>query len=147
MRTAPRLALLIPLAAFAVLRCPVIDALSLSDAPAAAPGKAIVVQNFYYALPGKADEVYRWRLHASKVRARLGLSVGHVLRRIPTTAAEAEDAELPDVIWECEYPNAQARESDIARLDASREFDPIEAHMQTLIHRFRRAVFTVSGSE
>jgi hypothetical protein len=147
MSTAFRLALLIPLVVLAAWSCPVIDARTLSGAPATVAGKAIVVQNFYYALPGKADEVYRWRLHASEVRTRLGLAIGRVLRRTPASGADAEDAELPDVVWECEYPNAKAREADLARLDGSREFDPVEAHMQTLIRRFRRAVFTISGSE
>jgi hypothetical protein len=146
MSTALRLALLIPLVALVAWSCPVIDARALSGAPATDAGTAIVVQNFYYALPGKADEVYRWRLHASEVRARLGLAVGRVLRRTAVSGADTDDAELPDVVWECEYPNAKARAADLARLDASREFDPVEAHMKTLIRGFRRAVFTVSGS-
>lgn len=144
MSTAVRFALLVILVAWS---CPVIDARTVSDSAAPAAGKAIVVQNFYYALPGKADEVYRWRVHASEVRARLGLAVGRVLRRTPATGADAEDTDLPDVVWECEYPNARARAADLARLDASREFDPVEAHMQTLIRSFRRAIFTVPGSE
>ncbi len=135
-----------PLLVLVVWRSPVIDAQTLSVAPSKDNTKAIVVQNFYYALPGKADEVYRWRLHASEVRARLGLAVGRVLRRTPAPGADTEDTELPDVVWECEYPNVEARAADLARLDASREFDSVEAHMQTLIRRFRRAVFTVSKS-
>lgn len=147
MSTTSSLALLVPLFLLATRICPDSDARSLSDTPATAAGKVIVVQNFYYALPGKADEVYRWRLHASEVRARLGLAVGRVLRRTPPSGHETEDADLPDVVWECEYPNAEARAADVARLDASREFEPVEAHMQTLIRQFRRAVFTVSASE
>jgi hypothetical protein len=106
------------------------------------PGGPVVVQNFYYALPGKADEVYRWRLHASEVRARLGLAVGRVLRRSATPGEEA-DGELPDVVWECEYADAKARAADVARLEASHAFDAVEDHMQTLIRGFRRAVYTV----
>jgi hypothetical protein len=147
MSKAFRLELVIPLIVLAAWSCAVVNAQTLPGVPATAAGKAIVVQNFYYALPGKADEVYRWRLHATEVRARLGLVVGRVLRRTPVSGADGEDAELPDVVWECEYPNAQARAADVARLGASREFDEVEAHMQTLIRRFRRAVFTVSGSE
>jgi hypothetical protein len=123
------------------IRLAIVAAAMCLATAATAAEKAIVVQNFYYALPGKADEVYRWRLHASEVRARLGLAVGRVLRRAPASGAEAGDAELPDVVWECEYPNAKARAADLARLEASREFEPIEAHMETLIRRFRRAVF------
>jgi G:T-mismatch repair DNA endonuclease (very short patch repair protein) len=50
---------------------------------------------------------------------------------------------VTDVVWECEYPNANAHAADVARLDASREFNPAEAHMQTLIHQSRRTVFSV----
>ena len=32
-----------------------------------------IVQNNYWALPGKAEEVFQWRIHASDVRERLGL--------------------------------------------------------------------------
>lgn len=148
MSTAFRLALLlIPLFLLAIWNGPVSDARASSGAPAAAAGEAIVVQNLYYALPGKADEVYRWRMHASEVRAQLGLAVGRVLRRKPASGDEVENADLPDVVWECEYPNAEARAADLARLDASRKFEPVEAHMQTLIRQFRRAVFTVPTSE
>jgi hypothetical protein len=45
----------------------------------AAPSQPLVVQNYYYALPGKAADVYLWRLHASDVRAKLGLARGRVL--------------------------------------------------------------------
>jgi hypothetical protein len=39
-----------------------------------------IVQNNYWALPGKAEEVFQWRIHASDVRERLGLPRGQVLR-------------------------------------------------------------------
>ena len=147
MNTSPRFALFIPLFVLTTWIGPANDVRALAGTPATDAAGPIVVQNFYYALPGKADEVYRWRLHASEVRAQLGLAVGRVLRRTPASGADVEDTELPDVVRECEYPNAKARAADLARLDASREFDSVEAHMQTLIRRFRRAVFTVSESE
>jgi len=147
MSTAFRLALLISLFALTIWSGTISDAGDFSGAPTTAGGTAIVVQNFYYALPGKADEVYRWRLHASEVRARLGLAVGRVLRRAPASGDEGQQGDLPDVVWECEYPNAKARAAEVARLEASREFDSVEAHMQSLIRQFRRAVFTVSTSE
>jgi hypothetical protein len=143
MSTSPRLAL-IALFVLAPWVCPANDARALPGTPITVAGKAIVVQNFYYALPGKADEVYRWRLHASEVRARLGVAVGRVLRRAPASPDDAKDGDLPDVVWECEYPNAKVRAADVARLDASPEFNLVEAHMQTLIRQFRRAVFSVS---
>ncbi len=105
--------------------------------PAATP---IVVQNYYYALPGKAEEVFELRLHASEVRAKLGLQRGRVLRRISAPKSEADAG--PDVIWECDYPSQAAREKDVARLSQSTEFDQVETQMDTLLRKFDRAVFT-----
>jgi hypothetical protein len=109
---------------------------------------SIVVQNYYYARPGKAEEVYQWRLHASDVRAKLGLARGRVLRRAPGEKAgddshEGGPHDVPDVIWECDYPNPEARAADIARLDNSKEFDAVEKHMDSLIRGFRRVIFEV----
>jgi hypothetical protein len=102
------------------------------------PQERIVVQNYYYALPGKAEEVYQWRLHASEVRAKLGLPRGRVLRRM----AQPRDPEnLPDVIWECEYSSVAARSADVEKLGKSPEFDQVEKHMDTLIRHFERAIF------
>lgn len=105
--------------------------------PAATP---IIVQNYYYALPGKAEEVFELRQHASEVRAKLGLRRGRVLRRI--SAPKSEDNAGPDVIWECDYPSQAAREKDVARLSQSAEFEEVEKHMDTLLRKFDRAVFT-----
>jgi hypothetical protein len=105
--------------------------------PAATP---IVVQNYYYALPGKAQEVFELRLHASEVRAKLGLRRGRVLRRI--SAPKSEDNAGPDVIWECDYSSQAAREKDVARLSQSAEFDQVEKQMDTLLRKFDRAEFT-----
>lgn len=101
---------------------------------------ALVVLNYYYARPGHAEEVYRWRLHASDIREKLGLARGRVLRR--TSGAEASPAaDLPDVVWQCDYANEQARAVDLARLDASPEFAAVEEHMGTLLRDFRRELF------
>jgi hypothetical protein len=110
----------------------------------AAPSRALVVQNYYYALPGKATDVYLWRLHASDVRAKLGLARGRVLRRVPDPKTNKLLPALPDVIWECDYSNAEAREADVARLDKSEEFDEVQKHMDTLVRDFRRVMFQVS---
>ena len=105
-----------------------------------APSEAIVVQNYYYALPGRAEEVFELRLHASELRAKLGLPRGRVLRR--TSAPKGEDNAGPDVIWECDYPSRAARQEDIARLSQSAEFDQVEKHMDGLLRKFDRAEFT-----
>jgi hypothetical protein len=124
--------------------------LSFDGHPADRPNtdtlQAIVVQNYYYARPGKAEEVYRWRLHASDVRASLGLSRGRVL--LPDHRQDAgpdskPSKDAPDVIWECDYPSRAAREADLKRLEASHTFDAVEKHMDTLIRDFRRVIFAV----
>jgi hypothetical protein len=97
----------------------------------------VVVQNQYFAKPGKADEVYRWRIHASDVREKLGLRRGRVLRRIGTSANQ------PDVIWECDYPDMQNRDAEVKVLDHSPEFDAVMEHMGTLIDRFDRSLWQV----
>jgi hypothetical protein len=109
--------------------------------PSAPPAGAIVVQNYYYARSGKADEVYAWRIHASDVRVRLGLPRGRILRRVPDARSIGSASAMADVIWECDYPSLAARAAEVARLGASAEFAAVEKHMDTLIRDFRRAVF------
>lgn len=98
----------------------------------------IVVRNAYWAKPGLEEAVYRQRLLASEVRRRLGLYTGRVLR-----LASGPEGQ-PDVIWECEYPSAAARDEDVAALSASGEFDVVTERMGTLIERFERTVWRVA---
>ena len=67
------------------------------SAPKAA--RTIVEQTSYFALPGKAEDVYRVRLHASAAQSagrtvleKTGLPRGHVLRR------QGNSDTLPDVM-------------------------------------------------
>ena len=96
----------------------------------------ILVQNLYFPKPGKEEEVYKWRLHASDVRSKLGLPKGRVLKKLSGTDG-------PFVIWECEYPSLEAREKDITVLDKSEEFKQVQAHMSTLLDKFERSVFAI----
>jgi ketosteroid isomerase-like protein len=98
--------------------------------------KPIVVQNIYYPKPGKDDEVYQWRLHASDVRAKLGLPYGRVLKKISGDATYF-------VVWECDYPSPAAREADVKALDQSAEFTKVQEHMGTLIQKFERNTWEV----
>ena len=43
--------------------------------------RTIVEQTSHFALPGKAEDVYLVRLHASDILEKLGFPRGHVLRR------------------------------------------------------------------
>ena len=92
---------------------------------------AVVAMNFCYAKPDKADEVYRWPLHASDVRARLGFPRGRGLRRLDKTG------ELADRVWEGDYPSREACARDYAAINASPEFQAVERHMETPLRRFR----------
>ena len=58
-----------------------------------------IVEQTSFALTGKAEDVYRVRLHASDVLEKLGLPRGHVLRR------QGNSDTLPDVMWLMEYPD------------------------------------------
>jgi hypothetical protein len=82
---------------------------------------------------------------ASDVREKLGLARGRVLRRVLDLQADKQLEALPDVIWECDYPNLEAREADVARLNNSKEFDDLERHMNTLIANFSRVIFEAGG--
>jgi len=98
--------------------------------------KPIVVQNIYYPKPGKEDEVYQWRLHASDVRAQLGLPYGRVLKKLSGDATYF-------VVWECDYSSLAAREADVKALDQSPEFTKVQEHMGTLIQKFERNIWEV----
>jgi Tol biopolymer transport system component len=99
---------------------------------AARPVGPIIERTEYWALPGKADEVYRWRLHACDVREKLGLPRGQVFRR------QGDSATLPDVVWQVEYPDEAARAHDFQVREASAEFRAVREHMDSLRRRFER---------
>jgi ketosteroid isomerase-like protein len=113
--------------------------LMLSLSSLAQEAKPIVVQNLYFPKPGKEEEVYQWRLHASAVRKNLGLPEGRVLKKLSGDA-------LYYVIWECDYPSLMAREADVKALDQSEEFKNVQAHMSTLIQKFERNVWEVQAA-
>jgi hypothetical protein len=96
----------------------------------------IVVQNIYYARPGKEADVLATRLEASRIRASLGLAVGRVLVKVDP-GAEGQAT----VIWECEYPSLAEREKDAAAVEKSAEFTAIQARMRALIDNFERHVW------
>jgi len=99
-------------------------------------GPPIVEQTEYWAHPGKADEVYQWRLHACDVRQQIGLPRGRVLRR------QGESESLPDVIWQIEYPDDAAKQNDLKVRDESPAFRAVRDRMQTLYRRFERGFWS-----
>ena len=104
--------------------------------------RMVVHHNYYFAKPGKAEEVYAWRVHASDVRAELGLPPGRVLRRFWTSTED-----VPDVIWELELPESEAMSQEHMErekaLGETPEFQAVMQHMGTLARRFERARYTV----
>jgi hypothetical protein len=107
--------------------------LLLAGQPAAPPpDKPVIEQTEYWAKPGKAEEVYRWRLHACDVREKIGLPRGRVFRR------QGDSATLPDVVWQIEYPNEVARQHDLKVRAESPEFKAVRDHMDALIRNFER---------
>jgi hypothetical protein len=112
--------------------------MAASGRPALARQKpGFIVQNNYWALPGKAEEVYRWRMHASDVRATLGLPRGRVLRRQGNSEA------VPDVIWQMEYLNEAERTNDDT-VSRAAEFQEVINHMRALIRRFETNVWLLN---
>jgi len=109
-----------------------------SERPSAST-KKIIVQNYYWAKPGLAVDVYQQRLLASSVREKYGHPVGRILQNI------TENDSLPDVIWECEYSSLKAREKDVARLGKNEEFSRVAKKMGSLIEKFDRATFEVTA--
>jgi len=109
---------------------------SIDPGPTLARSGPIVERTEYWALPGKADEVYRWRVHACDVREKLGLPRGTVFRR------QADSTTLPDVVWEIEYPDEAARRHDLEVREASPEFRAVREHMDTLRSRFERGFWS-----
>jgi hypothetical protein len=99
--------------------------------------RVFIVQNNYWALPGKAEEVYQWRMHASDVRAMLGLPRGQVLRR------QGNSETLPDVIWQIEFLNEAERANDI-KVSTGGDFEEVVNHMRTLIRRFEQSVWLLN---
>lgn len=94
------------------------------------PPRRIVFQNRYYAKPGKAEEVYQWRLHASDVRVALGLRRGQVYR--------GAGGDQPDAVWQLELsPEEAAAELERGNV-VSAQFDPVAEHMSTLLRHFER---------
>ena len=104
-----------------------------SPSSPATGGPRLLVQNRYYAKPGKANEVYAWRQHASTVLQRLGLHTGIALR--------GPGGNEPDAIWQIVLDSAVlVREARIAMENP--EFQSVMRHMNTLVRRFESGVYS-----
>ena len=102
-----------------------------------APGTTgtIIEQDGYFALPGKAEEVYQVRVQACDVLEKLGLPRGQILRRQGTSDT------LPDVLWQMEFPDDAARQRNLKIRLESPEFTAVRDRMKTLVRRGELSVW------
>ncbi len=114
---------------------------TIEDAPFLSGGHAsddlVVVQNWYFAKPGLQSEVLAQRLHASRVREDLGVPRGRVLHRL------TRGQDLPEVIWEAEYANLEARQREADWVGETAQFKVVMERMGTLLRLFVRGTWQV----
>ncbi|MEZ4570062.1 MAG: hypothetical protein R2849_06995 [Thermomicrobiales bacterium] len=98
----------------------------------------VVVQNRYFIKPGREDEGLATRRRASRVRADEDRPIGRIM-----VSTGPQEGESPDFVWECEYDDLEARQSDLDWAAASEAFTAVRQHMGTLLDRFERLTFQV----
>jgi dienelactone hydrolase len=94
----------------------------------------IVERTLYYAKPYRAADVLAIRRKACLVRVNIGLPAGDVFTRA------VDEANHPDVVWECAFPTAAAHAADLAARGASPDFEAVRAEMRDAIDRFERVI-------
>ena len=97
----------------------------------------ILVHQRYYAKPGQRERVLETRIAASRRLADLHVPVGRIW--VPVSPESGvEQAELPDVVWECTYPGLAEREQIRAMQESDPEFAAIRARQRTQLARWHR---------
>lgn len=97
----------------------------------------ILVHQRYFAKPGLRDRVLETRIEASRRLAALRVPSGRIWVPVPPQAG-VEQADLPDVIWECTYPDLAERERIRAVQEGDPEFAAIRARQGTQLVQWRR---------
>jgi hypothetical protein len=98
----------------------------------------VVERTHYFAKPSLAAEVLDLRRKACAVRLSIGLPAGEIFVKHP-----GGDGSEPDVVWQCTFADAAAREADLAARAASAEFETVRVQMKRLFASFERQVFSV----
>ena len=93
----------------------------------------IVAQNWYFAKPGNAGDVYKLRLHACDVLLRIGVAPGEVFR--------GRGGSEPDALWQVEFASRDAAREARRRVAASSEFTAVQERMGKLIRRFETSLY------
>jgi hypothetical protein len=106
-----------------------------SAAPFETDAGPIIEQTAYYAKPGIANKVFEHRILANQVRVKIGLPQGRVWRRV------GGEGDLPDVLWQVEYPDQGAMKRDLEARAKSVEFGYVRSTMNTLIDKFSRGFY------
>jgi hypothetical protein len=100
-------------------------------APKAA--RTIVEQTSYFALAGKAEDVYRVRLHASDVLEKLRRSTSRLSPARPCSSPPGKLGHLPGVMWLVEYPDEAGHQRSLKTRLESPEFKAVRNETKTLI--------------
>lgn len=95
----------------------------------------ITERTHYFAKPGLAEAVLAIRRQANAVRRELGLASGRIYTR-----GAADGTGVPDVIWECDFPDEAAQAADLSARARSEAFAAIRAEMTRHLSRFERHV-------
>ena len=114
--------------------------------------RSIIVQNSYYAEPGKAEDLYRGLVATNELRGKLGLHQARLLRRteragdaFATPADHREEGagaeELPDVVGQFEYVDAATREREFKTLLADPDYQTIHERFMPFTRRLQRATY------
>jgi hypothetical protein len=107
--------------------------------PSAKAGQ-YVTENYYYAKPGLADEVYATRVRASNAIAALGMPNGVIFR--------GPGGDGPDVIWQgAPYSSPDDLKPFNEKLRADPDFKAAYQHMDALLRRFERRRYQVVSAE
>ncbi len=85
-------------------------------------------------------------------REKLGFARPRLLRRVVMSGDafgtpvgyKSGPEDLPDVVWECEYPDAATREHDFQAVIASPEYKAVHERFEPLIRKMVRATYKLN---
>ena len=104
----------------------------------------ILVHQRYFAKPGLREKVLETRVAASRRLAALGVPAGRIWVPVPPEAG-IEQADVPDVIWECTYAGLAEREEIRALQEGDLEFAAIRTRQGTQLVQWRREHYRLLG--
>jgi hypothetical protein len=97
----------------------------------------ILVHQRYFAKPGLREQVVQTRIDATRRLMALEVPSGELWVPVRGMAGGHDDG-LPDIIWMCEYPGAEAREAFRVKQESDPVFAAIRARQGTQLTGFAR---------